>query len=293
MSTTIIGSQFEITNVVSKKNPILLRILGSVLSILIAVGAQAETPGNLSVKDNFRDRPTILFLHGWLAEGDYWQAQSDWFDDNYRVIIPDLPGHGGSQAEFDKLDLAAMAGAVTAYLKQHELEDVVVVGHDIGALVGIEMATTNNLSALIAVESIFDPDLGKYQRRQRQILKRLKNNFPGTVRQITVDLFSANADTELVQLYSDRAASSNPITGRSIIEGLISYPLAEKLSAISLPIVLLNSTRRSIKAWRLKEVIRDLQIHTVPWSGHYGFIEQPDVFNNYLQKLIDRLLNDN
>jgi pimeloyl-ACP methyl ester carboxylesterase len=49
----------------------------------------------IRVRSLGRGRP-VLLLHGWLASGDLWLNLSRWLKEDYRFIIPDLPGFGDS-----------------------------------------------------------------------------------------------------------------------------------------------------------------------------------------------------
>ena len=39
---------------------------------------------------------TLLFVHGWCINKEYWKEQSAYFCDNYKVVTLDLPGFGQS-----------------------------------------------------------------------------------------------------------------------------------------------------------------------------------------------------
>ena len=40
--------------------------------------------------------PCLVLLHGYLETGEIWDSFADRFPQGYRLIIPDLPGHGRS-----------------------------------------------------------------------------------------------------------------------------------------------------------------------------------------------------
>src|SRR6187200_3178241 len=39
---------------------------------------------------------TLLFVHGWCINKEYWADQSKYFSDKYKVVALDLPGFGNS-----------------------------------------------------------------------------------------------------------------------------------------------------------------------------------------------------
>ena len=41
-----------------------------------------------------RDGAPLVLLHGWFGVADVWRPQVDAFGARYRLIVPDLRGHG-------------------------------------------------------------------------------------------------------------------------------------------------------------------------------------------------------
>ncbi len=93
----------------------------------------------------------IVFLHGFTDTGrsfQYMAAEINKLNDSYRLIIPDLRGHGGSsrppfQAWAAKPDScfsqALMAQDVFSLLDQLEISQTWVVGHSMGSMVAQQM----------------------------------------------------------------------------------------------------------------------------------------------------------
>ncbi|WP_084397414.1 alpha/beta fold hydrolase [Henriciella aquimarina] len=49
-----------------------------------------------------RDAPVLMLVHGYAASLHTWLAWRDVLDDNYRIVMLDLPGHGLSRTPEDK-----------------------------------------------------------------------------------------------------------------------------------------------------------------------------------------------
>ena len=58
----------------------------------------------------------------------------------HRVLVPELPGHGGSEPAAGGADLDPYADAVLAVLEAEEIAGAVWVGHSLGGLVGLRAA---------------------------------------------------------------------------------------------------------------------------------------------------------
>jgi non-heme chloroperoxidase len=52
---------------------------------------------NIYVEDKGNGEITVVFLHGVMMSGQFFQKQLDYFSKFSRVIIPDYRGHGQSE----------------------------------------------------------------------------------------------------------------------------------------------------------------------------------------------------
>jgi magnesium chelatase accessory protein len=84
--------------------------------------------------------PTLLLLHGTGAATHSWRALAPRLARSFRVVAPDLPGHGfTAMPPPDGLSLPGMAASVGALLDALRAEPALVVGHSAGAAVGARM----------------------------------------------------------------------------------------------------------------------------------------------------------
>ncbi|MFC4452591.1 alpha/beta hydrolase [Deinococcus sonorensis] len=82
------------------------------------------------------DAPTVLLLHGGGTAGWSWQDQLPALRRaGYRVLVPDLPGHGQSPGPFHMEDAAAQV----ARLLREEGGSARVVGFSLGAQLGLQL----------------------------------------------------------------------------------------------------------------------------------------------------------
>ena len=85
--------------------------------------------------------PAMVFLHGWSLGKEAFAGQRDALSDRYRVIVPDMRGHGNSK-RFEQGDgIDTLAGDLERLLVALDLSDVVLVGWSMGALVAWQTAT--------------------------------------------------------------------------------------------------------------------------------------------------------
>lgn len=81
--------------------------------------------------------PVVLFIHGILGSQQQWAHLVDTMDDDHRVLVPDLFGHGESAKPLGDYSLSAHAAAMRDLLDHLGIDRVTLVGHSLGG--GIAM----------------------------------------------------------------------------------------------------------------------------------------------------------
>jgi sigma-B regulation protein RsbQ len=87
------------------------------------------------------DGPPMLFAHGFGCDQAMWRFVWPEFSDEYRIVLFDHVGYGGSDATaFDKRRYSTLDGYAADLLEicdELELEDIVFVGHSVSAMIGV------------------------------------------------------------------------------------------------------------------------------------------------------------
>ena len=79
------------------------------------------------------DAPVVVLLHGWVASGGLnWYQTFDSLSETFRVIAPDLRGHGRGIRSWRPFTLAACADDVAALLDHLEIDRAITVGYSMG-----------------------------------------------------------------------------------------------------------------------------------------------------------------
>ncbi|MCZ0985377.1 alpha/beta hydrolase [Streptomyces diastatochromogenes] len=81
------------------------------------------------------DGPALLLVHGWGGDGREWSPHAEVLAERFRVIVPDLRGHGRSEAPGEGNTPAEMAHDLAALTDALGTGPVVAVGHSMGGQV--------------------------------------------------------------------------------------------------------------------------------------------------------------
>jgi magnesium chelatase accessory protein len=100
-------------------------------------------------------RPVLLLLHGTGSSGRSWSGCAASLSKRFALLVPDLPGHGGSRSFADGVaSLPRMAQALAALLRELGAAPVAAAGHSAGAALMLQMWLDGTLAAARGLVSI-------------------------------------------------------------------------------------------------------------------------------------------
>ncbi|HML21289.1 MAG TPA: alpha/beta fold hydrolase, partial [Aggregatilinea sp.] len=103
-----------------------------------------DVPGaSLAVVDLWPEavEQTIVFVHGYAGCAETWEYQVNHFARDYRVVVPDLRGHGQSDAPYTDYTMDEMLRDLQTVVERLQLpEKFVLVGHSFGGSICVEYA---------------------------------------------------------------------------------------------------------------------------------------------------------
>lgn len=111
--------------------------------------------GELAYAD-LGEGPPVLLLHGFPSSSFLWRREAWLLAQRMRVIVPDLLGYGRSEKPMDAdLSEIAQAGYIRDLLAEIGIQEVAVVGHDIGGGIAQMLALDDGLAvrALVLLDS--------------------------------------------------------------------------------------------------------------------------------------------
>ncbi|MGE5248993.1 MAG: alpha/beta fold hydrolase [Bacteroidota bacterium] len=83
-----------------------------------------------------RGRP-IVFLHGWVGSWRYWITAMQVASTSFRAYALDLYGYGDTAHDPANYSVEKQAGLLNRFLSEMGIAKIAIVGHGLGALVGL------------------------------------------------------------------------------------------------------------------------------------------------------------
>lgn len=82
--------------------------------------------------------PAIVLVHGWCMSSAVWRLQIESLSGSFRVIAPDLRGHGASERSAAGYCLEAFSADIAALFRRLDLADALLAGWSLGAQVALQ-----------------------------------------------------------------------------------------------------------------------------------------------------------
>ena len=94
---------------------------------------------DIFIRDEGEGFPLVL-VHGFLGSSVMWKPQIDFFKDNFRVIIPDLPGYGKSNKAKSHNSIQSISNLLLDCLREKKIDKFHLLGHSMGGMIVQDMA---------------------------------------------------------------------------------------------------------------------------------------------------------
>ncbi|HRN48638.1 MAG TPA: alpha/beta hydrolase, partial [Niabella sp.] len=134
----------------------------------------------------------VILLHGFGEDDSVWKNQIPFLKQDFKVIVPQLPGTGESEL-LDEMSMETMAASVMQIADAEHLEKFVVIGHSMGGYTTLAFAEKymDRLKAfgLYHSTSIADSE-EKIANRKKGIDFVKKHGALAFLKSITPNLFS-------------------------------------------------------------------------------------------------------
>ena len=233
---------------------------------------------------------TLVFIHGWSCDRRYWLRQARVFSVHHRVVLIDLPGHGESGDGRAEWTLEAYGEDVADVVEALELDNVVLVGHSMGAPVALEAARRlpRRVVGVVGVDSLHDADS---EFDHGPLIRSLEQDFVTACGSFIRDfMFLPDADPEQVRSVVDAMCSADPAIALALMRRFPAYDLAAALAAVEVPVRVVNAARYPTNV-EANRKYADFDAVTMDGVGHFPMLEEPREFNRRLADVVEGILD--
>jgi pimeloyl-ACP methyl ester carboxylesterase len=241
-------------------------------------------PVQLHYTEHGSGSPLVL-LHGYPLNNSIWREQVNRLSDQFRVITPDLRGHGRSPSTDDVYDMELLAGDVLALLDALDLRQATVMGHSMGGYVALALArmADNRLKALGLIASQAAADTEEARQNRYKLAERVVTQGSAAVAETMLPKLFApgeHEDDTLIESMNTVMLNTRPQTLINSLKGMAVRPDSTPLlGTFDLPVLVVAGDQDAIiplaKAEQMASALKNGTLATIENAGHMLMLEQP------------------
>ncbi len=222
----------------------------------------------------------VIFLHGGLANADYWGLQVPSIAQHHQVIVMDSRGHGRSTRDGRPYGYDLMADDVVGLLDYLKIPQTAVVGWSDGGILGLDLAIRypSRVSKVFAFAANTDPS----------------GVIDGVEKNPTFAAYIERAGHEYEKL------SATPAQYKGFVEAISkmweTQPnwSADQLKAIKTPTLIVDGDHdEAIKRPHTEQIaatIPNADLLILPDTSHFSFLQDPDQFTWHVSHFLGQKL---
>jgi 3-oxoadipate enol-lactonase len=231
--------------------------------------------------------PTLVLFHSLLSDAASFDRIAPLLAAHFRVVVPDLPGFGGSSA-IDRGGLPAVADRMAAAVRKITPDEKpIVLGNGFGGFVALQMVIRHPDLA----ERLVVADAGAcFSEPGRQAFRNMATAARGKGLPAITDvamrrLFAPNFQAENPDLMEDRRAAFERTDIEMFIaacDALATLDLRPSLSGVALPVLVLvgegDEATPPPMSEELARLLPNATFKMLPGLAHVPQMQAPDVF---------------
>ena len=266
------------------------------------MSAMTATPSiRWAVRDEGAGHP-VLLLHGFTGTSDAWDTIGADLVARHRILVPCLPGHGGTSASPEAMSVEATADALAALLTARNAAPAHVVGYSLGARVALRLTATHpDAVDRLVLES---PSAGLPTEAERAARRAADDALAARIEadgiERFVDEWERNAVFAGTSLEPDRVARVREMRLGNDPAGLAASlrhagqgamePLFDRLPTIAVPTLVIAGELDTIgrpRAERVAAMIPGARLAVVDGAGHTPHDERPEAFRRLVRAFLE------
>ena len=240
--------------------------------------------------EQFGHGPELVLVHGWGSHGGVWSDIAHALATDYRVIVPDLPGHGRSR---DYLPTAYMPEELAEAVRRGLSGPAVWVGWSMGGLVALAAARcypreVTRLVLVGATPKYVQSEDWPYAMSPTvldQFARNLEQDYVGTLERFLTLQMAAGEDRAVLRCLRDEMFRYGEPPTEALQAGLRllkEEDVRSALTGVATPALVIHGERDRLApagAGRyLAEHLPRARLEIMPEAGHAPFLSHPAMF---------------
>ncbi len=247
-----------------------------------------------------RDGLPVVLIHGMALDNEMWLPQMQALQTDFRVIAPDLRGHGRSGAGDGQFTYRQMAEDILGLLDLLRIDRAALCGLSMGGALCLRIFELHpaRVLALVLCDTACGPDTEDSKKRRELAIKSIKNDGLEPYADVflksifTPSSFKKHKDS--VEKMRSTILSSNPlgICG-ALLAQAARTDICPIMPEINIPVLLLAGTEDLLTPPGMMEKmagrIPGSRFKEIPDAAHMSNLENTEAFNRELLDFLGKL----
>ncbi|MFL5742434.1 MAG: alpha/beta fold hydrolase [Flavisolibacter sp.] len=228
--------------------------------------------------------PAVVLLHGFAEKGSIWKQQFGFFS-GYRLLIPDLPGSGGSEA-IEDMSMVGLARTIHDYLERLSVKKIILIGHSMGGYITLAFAEkyADQLAGFGLFHSTAYADSEEKKQTRKKGIRFIEEHGAYEFLKISIpNLYSPITKNRHPEIIEEQIDGSHNFSAHSLVsyyESMIRRPdRTQVLKTTILPVLFILGKHDGAvplsDGLELCRVPGISYIHILEQSAHMGMKEEP------------------
>lgn len=232
----------------------------------------------------------IVFIHGYL------ETQQIWYQLNLSalkrpILLVDIPGHGYSELNINlQPTIRNLAQPIVDLINFYQITTCSIVGHSLGAYVGLEMMQQITVQKLVLLNSNFWNDSIQKQKDRERVAEILKKHKATFIQEAIPNLFlapekHASQVSELIQR-AQKGRADYYAYASIAMKNRLDYSSFAEANSCKIHIIQgeqdhimpLKTMQRKTQHFKVFDLIKK--------SGHMSLFEQANEVMNILKRIL-------
>lgn len=235
----------------------------------------------------------LVFIHGGLANRDFWHGELKAFADRHRVIALDLPGHGDSGTNRQHWGIPQFGADVRAVIEAEHVENAILFGNSLGGPVAIEAALLipEKILAVVGVDTFQRLTYKITPEEAQRLTDEFRTNYSAALSRMVKALFHSDADPALIANAERRMSRISPEAAYRMFLSMGDYDPSISARHLTVPLRAINGDLYSTDVADVRRVKPDFDVVVMKHMGHYPMLERPAEFDGLVAETVASLLN--
>ena len=231
----------------------------------------------------------MIFIHGWSCDRSYLAPQFGHFSASHAVAALDLRGHGDSGQPVHlpgSYDIETMAGDVLAVARAAGFSNPVLVGHSLGALIGLACAARSEaIRAVLMIDPapITNEGAKAFFRESSDAISADEDRSWRTA--FVSGLFLPTDVARRAAIIEEMPAVA-PLVAAEVVRSMGEFDGTRALGKVSVPVLSIGSAVPANEPGDLRSACPAITIGQTVGSGHFIQLEVPAQVNAMIEQFM-------